>query len=265
MKNVLGKLFSKKKEKSSEVKLGQYFNGGGDQFASIVDMVYEFHKLFQHPIEQQVSHELLHFRGKLIIEEAGEEGIVAAKEKDVKETLDAAADSLYVVAGAFIAIKDALVGIKLQPNQEQLGVEMFGMLRGKNVFEDFGYSFTEMNSLAEEMQRDGLSQQELVSLFVRLYRAFSMVAFCCSVARINTVELVGEIHRSNMSKLWSSDDKVRKDQVARCKYDVSDLAFRAAEGRDGYIGYRISDGKILKCPDYSDVNLQQFVEKFQAE
>ncbi|HID7516246.1 TPA: phosphoribosyl-ATP pyrophosphohydrolase, partial [Enterobacter hormaechei] len=46
-----------------------------------------------------------------------------------------------------------------------------------------------------------------------------------------------------------------------CKYDKGDLGFRHAEGTDMMIGFRVSDGKILKSPTYSDVDLTRFVEK----
>ncbi|EPW7263933.1 phosphoribosyl-ATP pyrophosphohydrolase, partial [Citrobacter freundii] len=39
------------------------------------------------------------------------------------------------------------------------------------------------------------------------------------------------------------------------------LGFRHAEGTDMMIGFRVSDGKILKSPTYSDVDLTRFVEK----
>ncbi|EPH9893917.1 phosphoribosyl-ATP pyrophosphohydrolase, partial [Enterobacter hormaechei subsp. hoffmannii] len=46
--------------------------------------------------------------------------------------------------------------------------------------------------------------------------------------------------------------------------DKEDLGFRHAEGTDMMIGFRVSDGKILKSPTYSDVDLTRFVEKAKA-
>lgn len=40
--------------------------------------------------------------------------------------------------------------------------------------------------------------------------------------------------------------------------------FRHADGTDKMIGFRISDGKILKSPTYSDVDLSSFVEQAKA-
>ncbi|EPQ4529799.1 phosphoribosyl-ATP pyrophosphohydrolase, partial [Klebsiella pneumoniae] len=44
----------------------------------------------------------------------------------------------------------------------------------------------------------------------------------------------------------------------------NDLGFRHADGTDMMIGYRLSDGKILKSPTYSDVDLSRFLEQAQA-
>ncbi|EPA9747899.1 phosphoribosyl-ATP pyrophosphohydrolase, partial [Cronobacter malonaticus] len=49
--------------------------------------------------------------------------------------------------------------------------------------------------------------------------------------------------------------------VENCKYDKNDLGFRNADGTEMMIGFRLSDGKILKSPTYSDVDLTPFVEK----
>lgn len=75
------------------------------------------------------------------------------------------------------------------------------------------------------------------------------------------MELVAEIHRSNMTKLWPADAEARRLAVESCKYDKNDLGFRHADGTDMMIGYRLSDGKILKSPTYSDVDLSRFMIK----
>ncbi|EPJ1727911.1 phosphoribosyl-ATP pyrophosphohydrolase, partial [Cronobacter malonaticus] len=49
--------------------------------------------------------------------------------------------------------------------------------------------------------------------------------------------------------------------VENCKYDKNDLGFRHTDGTEMMIGFRLSDGKILKSPTYSDVDLTPFVEK----
>ncbi|EOM4118216.1 hypothetical protein ACMS8J_004663, partial [Escherichia coli O140:H48] len=59
-------------------------------------------------------------------------------------------------------------------------------------------------------------------------------------------------------------DYLQQCPVENCKYDKEDLGFRHAEGTDMMIGFRVSDGKILKSPTYSDVDLTCFVEKAKS-
>lgn len=63
---------------------------------------------------------------------------------------------------------------------------------------------------------------------------------------------------------WPADAEARRLAVENCKYDKNDLGFRHADGTDMMIGYRLSDGKILKSPTYSDVYLSRFLEQAQA-
>lgn len=94
----------------------------------------------------------------------------------------------------------------------------------------------------------------------RIYVASQMVYHLADLMNVPVVDLVAEVHRSNMTKLWPADAELRMKLVAKCKYDKDDLAFRVAEGRDGMIGYRISDGKILKSPTYDSADLSRFVD-----
>lgn len=60
---------------------------------------------------------------------------------------------------------------------------------------------------------------------------------------------VYEIHRSNMSKLWSADE------IANVPGDS-----RAHHVGDGRYIVRRTDGKIIKSPSYSPANLQPIIE-----
>jgi hypothetical protein len=77
---------------------------------------------------------------------------------------------------------------------------------------------------------------------------------------IDILELVREVHRSNMTKLWPGVDKERMLAVIESGYDVSDLGFLSCDGSEKMIGFRISDGKILKSPSYSPADLSNFRE-----
>lgn len=60
---------------------------------------------------------------------------------------------------------------------------------------------------------------------------------------------VYEIHRSNMSKLWSADE-----------IDCIPADCRASHVGDGRYIVRRNDGKIIKSPSYSPANLQPIIE-----
>lgn len=60
---------------------------------------------------------------------------------------------------------------------------------------------------------------------------------------------VYEIHRSNMSKLWS------EDELGNVPGDA-----KAQRVGDGRFIVRRNDGKIIKSPSYSPANLKQFIE-----
>jgi predicted HAD superfamily Cof-like phosphohydrolase len=60
---------------------------------------------------------------------------------------------------------------------------------------------------------------------------------------------VYEIHRSNMSKLWSADE-----------IDSIPADCRASHVGDGRYIVRRNDGKVIKSPTYSPANLQPIIE-----
>ena len=233
--------------------------GHGVATESIYKMVDQFHELFQHPRRVMPTPELLRLRASLIHEEAVVEGIPAAMNGDIEQLLDAMADFLYVGVGTMVAIKGGI---------------STGMTYN-TVFDDMAMPFQEareascmLEELADKLENKTVKDSELIQelrrVMNKIYVACMMTYRLADFLGINVVELVGEIHRSNMTKLWPADVEERRQAVANCKYDSSDLGFRHADGTDKMIGFRISDGKILKSPTYSDVDLSSFVEQAKA-
>ena len=191
--------------------------------------------------------------------------------------LDAMADFLYVGVGTMVAIKGGLSTGMSYYTQEQ-SVDRFIhtiMVPGNTVFDDMAIPFNEaeeaalmLAALADKLEHNKVGDAELIQdlrrVMNKIYVACMMTYRLADFLGINVVELVGEIHRSNMTKLWPADVEERRQAVANCKYDSSDLGFRHADGTDKMIGFRISDGKILKSPTYSDVDLSSFVEQAKA-
>lgn len=248
--------------------------GHGLATESIYMMVDQFHALFQHPRRIMPTPDLLRLRARLIHEEAVVEGIPAAMNGDIEQLLDAMADFLYVGVGTMVAIKGGISTGMTYYTQEQ-SIDRFIQtifVSGNTVFDDMAMPFQEareasrmLEELADKLENKTVKEPELIQelrrVMNKIYVACMMTYRLADFLGINVVELVGEIHRSNMTKLWPADVEERRQAVANCKYDPSDLGFRHAEGTEMMIGYRVSDGKILKSPTYSDVNLKPFIEQ----
>ncbi|EOC0120694.1 phosphoribosyl-ATP pyrophosphohydrolase [Cronobacter sakazakii] len=241
---------------------------------SIYKMVDQFHELFQHPRRAMPEPSLLRLRAKLIHEEAVTEGIPAARNGNMTALLDAMADFLYVGIGSMVAIKGGISNGMSYYTQEQSVDRFFEtiMVPGNTVFDDMAIPFREaeeavdmLNALADRLEKTKVSDAELIQALRRvmnkIYVACMMTYRLADFLGIDVVELVAEIHRSNMTKLWPADAEERRIAVENCKYDKNDLGFRHADGTEMMIGFRLSDGKILKSPTYSDVDLTPFVEK----
>ncbi|ELY2672475.1 phosphoribosyl-ATP pyrophosphohydrolase [Cronobacter sakazakii] len=240
---------------------------------SIYKMVDQFHELFQHPRRAMPEPSLLRLRAKLIHEEAVTEGIPAARNGNMTALLDAMADFLYVGIGSMVAIKGGISTGMSYYTQEQSVDRFFEtiMVPGNTVFDDMAIPFREaeeavdmLNALADRLEKTKVSDAELIQALRRvmnkIYVACMMTYRLADFLGIDIVELVAEIHRSNMTKLWPADAEERRVAVENCKYDKNDLGFRHADGTEMMIGFRLSDGKILKSPTYSDVDLTPFVE-----
>lgn len=246
--------------------------GGVMLTVDIAEMVIQFHKLFQHPIAAPATPTLLRQRANLICEEGVDEICEALEKTSLEKVIDSMADSLYVGIGTLVSIEGApenalafftqeqseLLYLEFQNNMAASAHEDIAM--GMAQFEEV---VTKLRTLADQLER-GTGDATKLAIKLRdtmnhIYVAAQMVYRLADMMGLDVLELVGEVHRSNMSKLWPEDAELRAELVAGCKYDKDDLAFRIAEGRDGMIGYRISDGKILKSPTYEPADLSRFV------
>lgn len=253
--------------------LYEIYPGGIDITMKIGDMVSEFHELFQHPIAADITPELLELRARLIREEAVDEAAEAVEHLDMYKVLDAMADGLYVGIGTLISLRGGVANAMAHFTKEQSEDIYTGYVHAhsKKPQEDiilglsqFGVAVEELEIIAAKI-RSGYADStglavDLRGAMNRIYVASQMVYHLADLMNVPIVDLVAEVHRSNMTKLWPADAELRTKLVAKCKYDKDDLGFRVAEGRDGMIGYRISDGKILKSPTYDSADLSRFVD-----
>ncbi|WP_053014182.1 MULTISPECIES: nucleoside triphosphate pyrophosphohydrolase family protein [Xenorhabdus] len=239
----------------------------------LYELVKEFHQVFGHPIDEtEITSEMLYLRANLIREEA-EEGLTALDEGNAKEILDAVGDTVYVLVGTLVVIKNSM-SHALSLDHSQLGAKtVFNIMATetgscfvRDLETGFNLAITTAGLLVDIA--DYLDAGEGVSACEGISCLPDYISDCLVVFRhvlhLSGVPLYGltqAIHESNMSKLWSADTETRKSQVANCKYNPADLAFRTCLSRDGVIGYRISDGKILKSPSYTPVDLMPFIEQ----
>ncbi|ELP0880869.1 TPA: phosphoribosyl-ATP pyrophosphohydrolase [Klebsiella pneumoniae] len=275
LKKVLEKsrLKSEAKNGAEIDTLYEIYPGGIDITMKIGEMVSEFHELFQHPIAADITPELLELRARLIREEAVDEAAEAVENLDIYKVLDAMADGLYVGIGTLISVRGGVANAMAHFTKEQSEDIYTGYVHAhsKKPQEDiilglsqFGVAVEELEVIAAKI-RSGYADStslavDLRGAMNRIYVASQMVYHLADLMNVPVVDLVAEVHRSNMTKLWPADAELRTKLVAKCKYDKDDLAFRVAEGRDGMIGYRISDGKILKSPTYDSADLSRFVD-----
>nr|VGL98842.1 Uncharacterized protein conserved in bacteria [Klebsiella pneumoniae] len=189
------------------------------------------------------------------------------------KVLDAMADGLYVGIGTLISVRGGVVNAMAHFTKEQSEdiYTSYVHAHSKKPQEDIILGLSQFGVAAEELEviaakiRSGYADStslavDLRGAMNRIYVASQMVYHLADLMNVPVVDLVAEVHRSNMTKLWPSDAEQRTKLVEGCKYDKNDLAFRVAEGRDGMIGYRISDGKILKSPTYESADLSKFVD-----
>lgn len=251
----------------------EVYPGGIDTTMKIGEMVCEFHELFQHPIAAEITPELLELRARLIREEAVDEAAEAVELLDLDKVLDAMADGLYVGIGTMISLRGGVTNAMAYFTKEQSEdtYNNYVHAHSKKPQDDIILGLSQFVVVVDEIEaiaakiRSGYVDEtklaiEMRGAMNRIYVASQMTYQLADLMNVPVVELVAEVHRSNMTKLWPSDAGLRTELVANCKYDKDDLAFRVAEGRDGMIGYRISDGKILKSPTYEPADLSRFVD-----
>jgi hypothetical protein len=198
-----------------------------DLFKYFMELVSEFHITFDHPSHTEPyldDEELNQLRIDLLMEEI-REYLDAKHVGNRVEMLDGLCDMQYVLSGAALA----------------WGLQ--GYINGSNVgyrnIEDELVELTEMKtpSLSLLKMQLGLMNEVLGWGFTDVFRdAFT------------------EVHRSNMSKMWTDQDVIDGREIA-----LKSIVYPVAE-RDGrkWVVKR-KDGKILKPKSYSPANLIQFL------
>lgn len=207
---------------------------------SFLSLVAEFHRCFRYKQPEPDLSDLKtnELRIELLREELRELRDATSR----VEQLDALCDSQYVLSGAVLAwgYRGMIEGIaptmtlRKIPDMDAHLAAMFGLLAQMEVAAELQFG-AQVLTLLQSYQ--SYLQQAVWSLgFSSVFQA----AF-------------EEVHRSNMSKIWSEDD-ASNENLEVTNFGVS----RFDQTENGWIGRR-ADGKIVKSPSYSPASLEQFV------
>lgn len=252
------------------------------------EQVYEFHKMFGHPIalEPQLNifdenPELVQFRISQIEEEFAELN-TALEKKDFIECIDAICDLMYFVYGSFLAF-----GLNFDAYEPKPKVRNFNCPQNNiDIFKtDTSGLQTQMSMLTQALSLISLSAEE--KNFAYMIKFFAKLeAVCRSIATLLGVDInvcFAEVHRSNMTKLCLTEeiatrtvaDYVQKkitrdtllegvnDENTRAKimeeykaYDDPDFRY---DGVKYWIVYDKATTKILKSIDFEKPRLASVI------
>ena len=101
---------------------------------------------------------------------------------------------------------------------------------------------------AQEL-RDATSLVQYLDAIVDLLYVVQGAALVAGFSPQQVEDAFAEVHRSNMSKLWSADE-----------IDCIPADCRASRVGDGRYVVRRNDGKVIKSPTYSPANLQAIIQ-----
>lgn len=199
----------------------------------------EFHRAFGLPYnnpEELHNYRSVSLRVKLIDEEFHELCIA----QDEVELLDAIGDLLYVIYGAGVCF-----GFNLDITPIGYDITMF---KSENFAEDFG---KKLRSLTYYILMDNYDAIKMI-----LVEMLCMVKKYGVDKNYNLVKLFAEIHRSNMTKLCSSQ-KEAVDTVNHYKKYFGDRypkpIYCKCEQGERWVVFEESTGKRLKSISYSPV------------
>ena len=195
-------------------------------------LVREFMRAFQQPTPdapELLDHKTSQFRFGLVMEEAFE-----AKRDwdDAVKRMDGICDLLYVAHGWAVTA----------------GIEVFGLkIHAPNVV---------LEHLLPTIATDAAFCCEAPTTELLTGNLSMLIGTCLQVADVSGFaehvvdECFAEVHRSNMSKLWTSQEieSLPADCHATITYG------------DAYIVKR-SDGKVIKSPSYSPANLEPILKR----
>lgn len=216
--------------------------------ASYLSQVAEWNRAFKYRQPEPITPELCDvatnaLRSRLIAEELHELR-AAIEANDRLETLDALADIQYVLSGAVLAwglrkaFDHATITLRLQmiASIDEHLAQMFGL-----------------NAMMEIIVES--RNATMVAMYLRdLQSHLSQMVYHFGFAPVFS-EAFAEVHRSNLSKLWTREEMesaFQSNPTVGLDVHLFDIS------GDEFIARR-KDGKIVKSPGYSPANLAPFI------
>lgn len=237
----------------------------------IVAMVREFHEVFGHPVADEPTK----LSAKRAFERMGYmaeeflEGYTASISHNTVGVVDAMADAIYFGAGNLVeqgVARDFFERFAIDREIDEASfVNRAREAWSRHEDDDFAelrrcFAGTladlsdDMSSDAEQMDLSGMSEDVVAGISAMMFAAFN----------VSPLEVLTEVHRSNMSKLLPAS---LKDEEACVQFmlehgspaPISELAFtRIADGR--WIAKHTGTNKIIKNPLFSEPDLAPICE-----
>jgi predicted HAD superfamily Cof-like phosphohydrolase len=196
-------------------------------------MLTEFHRAFNHPVARTFA-EAASKNFPLRVNLISEEYVEYSKAETRIDIIDGLGDLLYVVIGTVITTgitpADYNDTVPLLP---QTGVIPKLLFPGNVV------------GLIRALEEKIPCYRKLFDTTTQVYWKVEQAAWALGIDLLKAVRL---IHTSNMTKLWTKEE-------VRSISDTPDLFTTAPSTEGRYVVKRKSDGKVVKSPSYSPVDL----------
>lgn len=226
-----------------------------------MELVKEFHQVFNHPSHNTWNRESYEksrkLRLELIDEEFGE--LTDAIEKDDKvEMVDALMDLLYVTFGTAIAFGLSLEDSFVYENKELKNKE----LKNKEINNDKEYKCIysvlkgQVESLLYAIREFGDEEKVEENIKYLLGKVVDAIHYMtCFSMCVDLKRAFHEVHESNMTKVCHTEREAQ-DTLAYHRTRIGDVKDAYYEFKNNYwIVYDRSNGKVLKNVHYKPVNL----------
>ena len=111
------------------------------------------------------------------------------------------------------------------------------------------------DKVGETMQAEFKLEEIADGLADLLYVTFG----ACLEFGIPIEEVFAEVHRSNMSKMWSTREVDEAQEIGSNPSELTFTECKTGNERPFYIAKR-ADGKIIKSPSYSPADIQKVIQ-----